>query len=189
MDGITWDEVERVCALAEVDKTTTGLRDSALIRLMSDCLLRISEGVAVDAEDIDSVLTIHQSKTDHEWEGTTLYVGDPTREVINRYCEAGNITSGPLFRRIRRGDNITHSRLSVGGARNAIKCRARAAGVEGFISGHSLRVGSAVALAQAGASVVDTQVAGRWKESRMPACYARAELTDQTAIARFKYKK
>ena len=40
-----------------------------------------------------------------------------------------------------------------------IKKRAADAGVEGFISGHSLRVESAVSLAQAGATVVDMQVA------------------------------
>ena len=51
-----------------------------------------------------------------------------------------------------------------------------AAGVEGFISGHSLRVGSAVSLAQAGASVVDMQNAGRWKSPQIPAHYAKAEL-------------
>ena len=64
--------------------------------------------------------------------------------------------------------------------------RAYAAGVEGFISGHSLRVGSAVSLAQAGATVVDMQVAGRWKSSQMPAHYAKAELAERGAIARFK---
>jgi len=190
--GITWDVVEPVCALAEADNTVAGLRDSALIRLMSDCLLRISEAVAVDVEDVDSVLTIHQSKTDSEARGfpaATLYIGDSTRQVIRRYCETGGLTKGALFRRVRRGDNITSSRLSVQGARNAIKHRAREAGVEGFISGHSLRVGSAVSLAQAGASVVDMQVAGRWKSPQMPAHYARAELAERGGIARFKYGK
>ena len=32
-----------MCTLAEAEETVAGLRDSALIRLMSDCLLRISE--------------------------------------------------------------------------------------------------------------------------------------------------
>ena len=71
-------------------------------------------------------------------------------------------------------------------SRRIIKKRAADAGVEGFISGHSLRVGSAVSLAQAGASVVDMQVAGRWKSSQMPAHYAKAELAERGAIARFK---
>ena len=53
------------------------------------------------------------------------------------------------------------------------------AGVGGFISEHSLRVGSAVSLAQAGASVVDMQTAGRWKDAKMPAYYARGELAER----------
>ena len=52
VDGLTWSDVERVCAYAEIDKSTAGLRDSALIRLMSDCLLRISEVVAVNVGDL-----------------------------------------------------------------------------------------------------------------------------------------
>ena len=46
VDGITWDEVEQICTLAEAEGTVAGLRDSAMIRLMSDCLLHISEAVA-----------------------------------------------------------------------------------------------------------------------------------------------
>ena len=71
----------------------------------------------------------------------------------------------------------------MNGARNAIKRWAAEAGVEGFISGHSLRVGSAVSLAQAGASVVDMQTAGRWADPKMPAHYARAELAERGAVA------
>ena len=40
VDGLIWQQVERVCTFAESDKTIAGLRDSAMIRLMSDCLLR-----------------------------------------------------------------------------------------------------------------------------------------------------
>ena len=193
VDGITWEEVEQICALAEARETVAGLRDSALIRLMSDCLLRISEAVAVDVEDIrDSALRIHQSKTNPGTTGipdVTLYIGEPTQEAIKRYCEAANITKGPLFRWIRRSDRITDGRLTIDGVRKIIKRRAREAGVEGKISGHSLRIGSAISLAQAGASVVNMQVAGRWKSPQMPAHYARAELIEQGAIARFKYGK
>ena len=41
VDGLTWQDVERICILAEVENTLAGLRDTAMIRLMSDCLLRI----------------------------------------------------------------------------------------------------------------------------------------------------
>ena len=192
VDGITWEEVDKICALAETEGTIAGLRDSAIIRLMSDCLLRISEAVAVDVEDVNSGLRIRQSKTHPGTAGipdVTLYIGEPTREAIKRYCEAANITEGPLFRWVRRGDHIAEGRLTIDGVRKIIKRRARAAGIEGKISGHSLRIGSAISLAQAGASVVNMQVAGRWKSPQMPAHYARAELIEQGAIARFKYGK
>ena len=154
-----------------------------MIRLMSDCLLRISEVVAVNVEDIGKVLTVRASKTDQEGEGTALYVGAPTHKAIRKYCRDGGIEEGALFRRVRWQKHITPDRLSVNGARNAIKRWAAEAGVEGFISGHSLRVGAAVSLAQAGASVVDMQTAGRWKGPKMPAHYARAELAERGAVA------
>ena len=186
VDGLTRVGMERVCSFAEASKTLAGLRDSAMIRLMSDCLLRISEVVAVNVEDIGKVLTVRSSKTDQEGEGVALYVGAPTHKAIRKYCRNGGIEQGALFRRVRWQKHITPDRLSVNGARNAIKRWAGEAGVEGFISGHSLRVGSAVSLAQAGASVVDMQTAGRWKSPSMPAHYAKAELAERGAIARFK---
>ena len=167
--------------------TLTGLRDAAMIRLMSDCLLRISEVVAVNIGDLkDKTLTVHASKSDQEGNGETLYVCNATRNVLTQYRETAGISRGALFRHIRRGDHIQPTRLHPHSARRIIKKRAADAGVGGFTSGHSLRVGSAVSLAQAGATVVDMQVAGRWKSSQMPAHYAKAELAERGAIARFK---
>ena len=187
VDGLIWQDVERVCVYAETEGTIAGLRDAAMIRLMSDCLLRISEVVTVNIGDLkEKTLTLRSSKTDQEGTGESLYICDATRNVLKRYRERANITRGALFRHIRRGDHIQPQRLTPHSARRIIKKRAANAGVEGFISGHSLRVGSAVSLAQAGASVVDMQVAGRWKSSQMPAHYAKAELAERGAIAKFK---
>ena len=190
VDGLDWQDVGQICALAESTKTLSGLRDAAMMRLMSDCLLRVGEVVTVNVDDIkQGILTLHQSKTDQAGVGETLFVGTPTLQAIERYREQGGIADGTLFRRVRFHQHIGKGRLSVIGARLAIKARASAAGVAGFISGHSLRVGSAISLAQAGASVVEMQVAGRWKSPQMPAHYARAELADRGAIARLKYRR
>ena len=187
VDGLIWQDVERVCIYAETEGTLIGLRDAAMIRLMSDCLLRISEVVAVNVGDLKgSTLTLRSSKTDQEGTGETLYVCEKTRELLQQYRERAEITRGAVFRHIRRGGHVQSDRLTTVSARRIIQRRAQAAGVEGFISGHSLRVGSAVSLAQAGATVVDMQVAGRWKSSQMPAHYAKAELAERGAIARFK---
>ena len=187
VDGLIWQDVERVCIYAETEGTLIGLRDSAMIRLMSDCLLRISEVVAVNVGDFKgSTLTLRSSKTDQEGAGETLYICENTRELLKQYRECAEITRSAVFRHIRRGGHVQSERLTTVSARRIIQKRAHAAGVEGFISGHSLRVGSAVSLAQAGATVVDMQVAGRWKSSQMPAHYAKAELAERGAIARFK---
>ena len=187
VDGLIWQDVERVCIYAETEGTLAGLRDAAMIRLMSDCLLRISEVVAVNVGDFKAnTLTVHASKSDQEGTGESLYVCDATRNVLTQYRETAGISRGALFRHIRRGGHIQPTRLNPHSARRIIKKRAADAGVEGFISGHSLRVGSAISLAQAGATVVDMQVAGRWKSSQMPAHYAKAELAERGAIARFK---
>ena len=185
VDGLIWQDVERVCIYAETEGTLIGLRDAAMIRLMSDCLLRISEVVAVKVSDLKgSTLTLQSSKTDQEGAGETLYVCDNTREILKQYRERAEIRRGAVFRHIRRGGHIQSERLTTVSARRIIQRRARDAGVEGFISGHSLRIGSAVSLAQAGATVVDMQVAGRWKSSQMPAHYAKAGLAEQGVIAR-----
>ena len=190
VDGVEREEMLRVVTLAEAEKTIAGLRDAALIWLMSDCLLRISEAVAVNVGDIQkSTLRIKSSKTDQEGRGEVLFVGGPTLKLIDRYCTRAEIQSGALFRHIRRGDHVQSGRLTTVSARRIIQARAKAAGVEGFISGYSLRVGSAVSLAQAGASVVDMQNAGRWKSPQMPAHYAKAELAERGAVARFFYGK
>ena len=151
VDGLIWQDVERVCIYAETEGTLAGLRDAAMIRLMSDCLLRISEVVAVNIGDLkETTLTVRASKTDQEGTGETLYVCDATRNVLTQYRETAGITRGAVFRHIRRGDNIQPTRLHTRSARRIIKKRAADANVQGFISGHSLRVGSAVSLAQAG---------------------------------------
>lgn len=188
VQGITWAEAEEMCAVCEAEGTVAGWRDSALIRLMSDCLLRISEAVAVNVSDVvGAVLQVHRSKTDPEGRGETLYIGQPTLEAIDRYREAGDIRDGALFRRVRLQQNACPGRLSAQGARCAIKRRANQVGITGFISGHSLRVGSAVCLAQAGAGIPDMMVAGRWRSSELPVRYASAQLAENSAIARYKY--
>ena len=187
VDGLTWDEVERVCAAAESSDTAAGTRDAAMISLMSDCLLRISEAVAVNVQDVqDEGLQVHSKKADAEKRGEFLYICESTRRSIERYRRRAGIASGALFRRIRFQNHVTDDRLGVKGAREAIQRRAAEAGVEGSISGHSLRVGSAVSLAEAGASVKEVQRAGRWQDPTMPARYVREAPSEGSPVEKYK---
>ena len=96
---------------------------------MSDCLLRISEVVAVNAGDITgSTLRIKSSKTDQEGRGEALYICESTRRVIKRYLRKSGIERGALFRRVRYQQHLGKGRLTANGARDAIKavvCRSR----------------------------------------------------------------
>ena len=161
---LTYNLVDRICSQAEADTKNplAGLRDSAIIRLMSDCLLRVSEVAAVNCGDLkDNTLTIRQSKTDQLGEG-----------------------------RVLKNGKMTSTRLSPEAVREIVKKRSQGIrGVKGRVSGHSLRVGSAVSLARGNASLVEMQVDGRWKDSRMPSHYASAELAKNSATARIKYGK
>ena len=122
VDGLIWQDVERVCVYAETEGTIAGLRDAAMIRLMSDCLLRISEVVTVNVGDLkEKTLTLRSSKTDQEGTGESLYICDATRNVLKRYRERANITRGALFRYIRRGDHIQSDRLTPHSARRIIQ--------------------------------------------------------------------
>ena len=187
VDGLTWDDVERVCAAAESSDTAAGTRDAAMISLMSDCLLRISEAVAVNVEDIKAEgLQVHSKNADAEKQGEFLYICESTRRSIERYRSRAGIASGALFRRIRFQNHVTEARLGVKGARAAIQRRAAEAGVTGLISGHSLRVGSAVSLADAGATMKEVQRAGRWQDPTMPARYVREAPTERSAVEKYK---
>ena len=194
-NGLTWREVEKICAVQEADGTLRGLRNSAILRVMSDGLLRISEVTELRIDDLkDSTLRIRFSKTDQEGQGEHLYLCEDTRQIVHEWIERSGLSEGYLFRRMTaRGDNLYRDKqtgepykLTDDGVRRIIKNCAARVGLTDKVSGHSARIGSAVSLAQAGASLVDIQTAGRWKDPGMPAHYARAQFAERGAIARFK---
>ena len=148
-----------------------GLRDAALLAVMSDAMLRVSEATALDVADLEAeggnTLTVRRSKTDQESAGAAQYIGEPTVARVRAWMAAAGIEDGPLFQRLDKAGQ-PRGRLSTQSIRAIIQRRAQDAGIEGRVSGHSLRVGSAQSLATAGASVVELQQAGRWRSPAMP---------------------
>ena len=191
--GIRWEQADAAAAIAARSGDLAGLRDAAMLAIASDALLRVSEVSALDVEDLaieqdgSGRLTIRHSKTDQEGAGAVQYVGASTVRRVRAWLDAAGHSSGPLFRRVRRGGIPVATRLNVRSIRWIVAKRAAAAGIEGRISGHSLRVGAAQSLAAAGASLVDMQNAGRWTSPAMPGHYARGQLAGRGAVARFRY--
>ena len=154
---------------------------------MSDGLLRISEVTELRIDDLeDNTLRVRFSKTDQEGEGEYLYLCEDTRLIVQKWLKRSELTEGYLFRRMTaRGDNLYVNKdtgepfaLTADGVRKIIKRCAARVGLTEKVSGHSL--------AQAGVSLVDIQVEGRWRDPGMPAHYARAQFAVRGAIARFK---
>ena len=188
--GVSWEEADRAAALAERAGDPAGLRDAAIVAVGSDALLRVSELEALDVGDVnlaDQTVLIRRSKTDQEGAGVVQYLGGPTVARVRAWIEAAAIAEGPLFRPILKSGRVRNRRLTQRSIRRIIINRARGAGVKGRISGHSLRVGSAQSLASAGASLVEMQLAGRWRSPAMPGRYARGQLAKRGAVARLRY--
>lgn len=187
--GLPRDTVNIMVHNAVSANTLAGLRNAALFRVMSDALLRIGEAVAIDCEHITTQfdgsgrLTLHRSKTDQEGKGASLFLTARTVVAIQQLLKVAGYMVGPLFRRMLKGDRMSDARLTVDGARLAIKAAAEKVGIKG-VSGHSLRIGTAQELAQRGASLVELQNAGRWTDSQMPAHYTREQAASKGAVAR-----
>ena len=155
-----------------------GVVDIAMISLMRDAMLRISEAAALRWEDLTTHpdgtgrLRLKRSKTDAEGEGAVLFVSAPTMARL-----------GSL-----RGEREGHGSVFGLGCRQIarrIKKAALAAGLGGGFSGHSPRVGMAQDLARAGMELPRLMTAGRWRSPRMPALYIRNETAARGAVAEY----
>ena len=188
--GVRWEQADRAAAMAEGTGTLGGLRDAAIIAVASDALLRVSEISALDVSDVnldEKTVLVRRSKTDQEGAGALQFLGEPTVARVRAWLEGASLTEGALFRAVHRSGRVQAKRLGSRSIRRILVCRARDAGLEGRISGHSLRVGSAQSLATAGASLVEMQIAGRWRSPAMPGRYAEGQLAKQGATARLRY--
>ena len=188
--GVRWEQADRAAEMAEREGGLAGQRDAAIIAVASDALLRVSEISALDVSDLDlegKTVLVRRSKTDQEGEGALQFLGEPTVERVRAWLHGASVKEGPLFRGVHRSGRVLAERLTERSLRRIIIRRVRDAGVEGRISGHSLRVGSAQSLATAGASLVEMQIAGRWQSPAMPGRYAQGQLAHRGAVARLRY--
>lgn len=192
--GISWEEADRMRDLAAATGTARGLRDAALIAMTSDALLRVSEVSNVQVRDVEfeadgsARLLVRRSKTDRRGRGAVLFLGPPTAQRVREWMAAAEIEKGALFRRISRAGAVAQDGIGAASVRRVIVQCAEAAGVDGRVSGHSLRVGSAQSLSRRGAGLVAMQRAGRWASPDMPAGYTRSQAAAEGAVARLRHR-
>ena len=123
-------------------------------------------------------------ETDQHGDGAVGYVTRAAAARLREWMDTAGIESGPLFRPVpgRTGE----TRLGPAAICGVIKRRAKQAGIARRVSGHSLRVGAALSLAERNASVAEMQREGRWKSFSMPAYYVRNQEASRGAVARLR---
>lgn len=160
--AISWEEADRTCELAEI--------------------------AALDVGDVDlteQAVAVWDPGADEE--GTVYFVGETTVRRVRVWIEAAGLTEGALLRPINKSGRLREGRLTEQSIQRIIIRRARDAGVQGRISGNSLRVGSAQNLTNAGATLAEMQSAGRWRSAVMPVSYAQEKRPRQDAVTRLRY--
>ena len=151
-----------------LDRTTVqGKRDAALILLGFWGAFRRSELVGLDVEDIERAIengkpalrvTIRRSKTDQEGRGMVKAITTPRKKglnpiaALNDYLDAAGIASGPVFRRVRRGDHVQDERLTGRAVALIVQHAAAESGIVLDLAGHSLRSGFITSALAAGIS-------------------------------------
>lgn len=177
-------------------------RRAELVALRIEHIQRSPEGVTVFVE---------RAKTDQEGEGRHRPLRRRTVAAIDAWLAAVDwthrerllahkksrvavaaspsiVAQGPLFRSIHRSGRVRETALPASRVPLIVKRMARAAGMGAEavagLSGHSTRVGAAQDLRQAGASVLDLQAEGGWRDPRMPGRYTRALDAAHGAMAR-----
>ncbi len=139
-----------------------GVRDRALLLLGFAGARRCSELVALDCEDMEECeigmrITIRRSKTDQEGQGATVCIVRGSIScpvaVVQTWRNVAGITTGPLFRSIRKGGRLG-DRLTDQSVGDIVKAHAARVGLDpaSFV-GHSLRSGFLTSAAKRGASV------------------------------------
>ena len=150
-----------------------GLRDRLLILIAYENLLRRSEIISLYIEDLMAIdhpqyyakILLRKSKTDPFKEGRWLYLSEETYQAAQAWLEQSNLTTGYLFRGMRKGLHMTEQ-LHGGQVNKILKKRAKQAGLDDEviqkISGHSIRVGAAQDLCLAGKTLPQIMAKGRW---------------------------
>lgn len=147
-DALTRDVLEKL--LATCDESLRGRRDAALLLFAwSTGGRRRSEVVAATLDNTVRVAegaylyTMNRSKTNQTGmarANDAKPVAGKAAQALDRWLQASGIDSGPIFRRVRRG-NVVGEPLTAAAVRNIVLERCRMAGVEGDFSAHSLRSG------------------------------------------------
>lgn len=182
-------ETDVMAMVKHAPDTLKGVRDVALVTVGYDSMLRREELTRFTVEDVipdpngGAIVTLEHSKCDQYGSGEEVYLRPGTYRYLKAWLDRAEITSGPVFRALRRGVEGSKP-LRPADVPIVFRKLTENAGLsaEG-VSGHSLRVGAAVDLAWSGASLTQIMKRGRWQTEEMVMRYIRGILASQVGRA------
>jgi len=149
--------------LKHVPDTLIGRRDRAILLIGFAAAPRRSELAALQVSDLEMqadrlLVHIRKSITDQEGAGAQIPFPRGGRlkpvEALEAWLTAANLASGPVFRRVGKGNRVSARRLSdnaIGRNREALRCgRGPRSQV---LAGHSLRAGFVTSALEHGADM------------------------------------
>ena len=156
------------CLLEGLDRSTAaGKRDAALLLLGFAGAFRRSELAALNFEDLELatqangklcyLVTVRKSKTDQEGQGMVKGIFSTcTKDLdpmaaLEAWINVIPEKTGPIFRRIRKGDKLTSERISDKAVALIVQAAARRSNIVLDLAGHSLRSGFITSALEAGA--------------------------------------
>ena len=166
--------------LAQCDDDFRGLRNRVLLQLGYETMRRRSELCNFRFEDLiespkrGTAIRLVRSKTDQEGASRLIPITGGTFSAIKAWQRGADI-SGTILRSIDRHGNVGN-RLnpgSIGLIINSLYRRCENQESEQLFSGHSFRVGAALDLLEAGASLELIMLRGGWRSSDNAMGYLR----------------
>ncbi len=189
--GLTWKLRRRLIDAA--GDRPIDLRNRAMLAVAYDAMLRRSELVALQVVDLSvdargsASIFLARAKNDPEGNGATLYLHRDTVTLVRAWLAAGGISSGSLFRSVRK-DGVAGGALDESQVPRIYRAMAERAGlapeVVRRISGHSPRVGAAQDMIASGIGIPAIMQAGRWRSVSMVQRYGERLLAQRSGAAK-----
>ena len=188
--GLTWPIRQRL--LDATGDRLIDARNRALLAVAYDTLLRRSELVALQVDDLSvesygaATLLVRRGKTDAQGRGAMVYLARDTVAMVGEWLRRSRIDGGRLFRSLRKG-GVPGETLTPGQVPRIYKAMARRAGLPADVvdglSGHSTRVGATQDMIAGGIELPAILQAGRWKSTAMVNRYGERLLAQRSGAA------
>ena len=166
--------------LAQCESDAKGHRDRVLLLLGYETMRRRSELCNFAFEDLTQIpgrghaIRLMRSKTDQEGASKLIPISTPLNNVIKEWQDAYQL-EGVILRSVDRHGNVGDklNSGSIGAILNRLKASLRSDVNNCRFSGHSFRVGAAIDLLEAGASLETIMLKGGWRSQDNAMNYLR----------------